>query len=219
MKYPVPDGDVLVHAGDLTNTGKYVELLHVVDWMKNLPHEHKLIVCGNHELEVSGDTQLVKDIFEKDGIRVIHDEVVDIDGVKFYGQPRTPEFFDWGWMYRRGFEANQIWSGLPEGIDVVVCHGPPFGYGDVCPDYTNRHKGTSASLVHVGCAEQAQRLSEVKPSFVVCGHVHFSYGPHATPWGTVVVNSSICTERYEPSNRPPVINFDKETRKGTVDFE
>jgi hypothetical protein len=45
----VPDGDLLVHAGDLTNAGTVADLQRMLDWLAALPHEHKVFVCGNHD--------------------------------------------------------------------------------------------------------------------------------------------------------------------------
>lgn len=47
---PVPAGDVLIHAGDLTNEGTLPELRRQVDWLRRLPHEVKIVVAGNHDL-------------------------------------------------------------------------------------------------------------------------------------------------------------------------
>lgn len=46
---PVPDGDLLIHAGDLTNAGTVDDIQRQVDWLASLPHRHKVLVCGNHD--------------------------------------------------------------------------------------------------------------------------------------------------------------------------
>ncbi len=46
---PVPEGDVLVHAGDLTRSGALDELEDAARWLASLPHRHKLVVAGNHD--------------------------------------------------------------------------------------------------------------------------------------------------------------------------
>ena len=45
----IPDGDILIHAGDFTNHGKSEELEKFNDWLGTLPHEHKIVVAGNHD--------------------------------------------------------------------------------------------------------------------------------------------------------------------------
>ncbi len=45
----VPDGDLLIHAGDLTNDGTAAAIQRQLDWLAALPHRHKVVVCGNHD--------------------------------------------------------------------------------------------------------------------------------------------------------------------------
>ncbi|OJJ50696.1 hypothetical protein ASPZODRAFT_235822 [Penicilliopsis zonata CBS 506.65] len=50
LEWPdVPDGDLLIHAGDLCNDGSVRELQAAVDWLRRLPHRHKVVICGNHD--------------------------------------------------------------------------------------------------------------------------------------------------------------------------
>lgn len=46
---PIPDGDLLIHAGDLCNDGGLFEIQSAVDWLQSLPHPQKVVVCGNHD--------------------------------------------------------------------------------------------------------------------------------------------------------------------------
>lgn len=43
------DGDVLIHAGDLTQSGTLQELQAALNWTKAQPHAHKIVVAGNHD--------------------------------------------------------------------------------------------------------------------------------------------------------------------------
>ncbi|KAL2832564.1 Metallo-dependent phosphatase-like protein [Aspergillus cavernicola] len=45
----VPDGDLLIHAGDLCDDGSAREIQAAVDWLRKLPHPHKVVICGNHD--------------------------------------------------------------------------------------------------------------------------------------------------------------------------
>jgi len=45
----VPDGDLLVHAGDLTTGGTAADIQRQLDWLESLPHRHKVVVAGNHD--------------------------------------------------------------------------------------------------------------------------------------------------------------------------
>lgn len=50
LEWPdVPDGDLLIHAGDLSNDGSVREIQATVDWLRSLPHPHKIAIGGNHD--------------------------------------------------------------------------------------------------------------------------------------------------------------------------
>jgi len=205
LYHPIPMGDVLVHAGDFSRTGTLEQIEQFAKWFAAQPHEHKLVICGNHEAEFSGNTRYYKYHLEKyDGnVQFIHNELVTIDGLNFYGESYSPIAGSWGWGYEPGPEARDIWDQLPEETDVLITHGPPSMYGDVGPDYKNKYV---SRLVHYGCPELTTRLSETKTKWIVCGHIHYSYGVYKMPWGSTVVNAAICNESYEPGHRPLVID-------------
>ncbi|KAJ5152660.1 uncharacterized protein N7482_009138 [Penicillium canariense] len=50
LEWPdIPDGDLLIHAGDLANDGSVREIQAAVDWLRSLPHPQKVVICGNHD--------------------------------------------------------------------------------------------------------------------------------------------------------------------------
>lgn len=44
--FKLPPGDVLIHAGDLTNQGSMSELLRTVEWISAADYEVKIVVAG-----------------------------------------------------------------------------------------------------------------------------------------------------------------------------
>ena len=46
----IPEGDVLIHAGDFTRCGHLQEVKEFNTWLGTLPHKHKIVIAGNHEL-------------------------------------------------------------------------------------------------------------------------------------------------------------------------
>lgn len=44
--FKLPAGDVLIHAGDLTNLGSLSELRRTIDWIAKSDYEVKIIVAG-----------------------------------------------------------------------------------------------------------------------------------------------------------------------------
>lgn len=50
IKYDIPYGDIFIHAGDFTNCGRSEEVKQFNEWLGRLPHPHKIVIAGNHEL-------------------------------------------------------------------------------------------------------------------------------------------------------------------------
>lgn len=50
LKFDIPDGDIFIHAGDFTACGSEEEVKEFNEFLGQLPHEHKLVIAGNHEL-------------------------------------------------------------------------------------------------------------------------------------------------------------------------
>ena len=190
-KVDVPDGDVLIIAGDVTGRGTvYETFLFHMDVLK-LPHEYKILVAGNHDwFFTERDNPYWLDIQKQ--LIYIEDSGCTIDGIKFWGSPWQPEFCNWAFNLPRGEALKAKWDLIPEDTDVLITHGPPFGI----LDKTNREE-------NVGCEELRKRVDAISPKFHVFGHVHNAYGTLGVG-KTVFINASICTESYEPINLPIV---------------
>lgn len=203
----VPDGDILLHAGDATYEGKPHEIFRFAKWFQELPHKHKIFVSGNHDFLFQDDQKRAVDILNgldpayyaepKDrGITYLEDSMVEVEGLKIYGAPWQPWFYDWAFNLQRGAEIKAKWDLIPEGIDVLITHGPPEGYGDIVP-----------TGERVGCVDLREALKRTKVRLHVCGHIHDGHGLYNTPEGTIIANASICDERYKPTHAPLVVDL------------
>jgi len=47
--FKLPAGDVLIHAGDLTNQGSYTELKRTVEWIEKADFEVKIVIAGRNQ--------------------------------------------------------------------------------------------------------------------------------------------------------------------------
>jgi Icc-related predicted phosphoesterase len=189
----VPDGDVLIHAGDLTRRGTLEEVRAAGAWLTKLPHKHKLVVAGNHDFLFERDPATARALFTH--ATYLEDEGVEIDGVRFYGSPYTPEFFNWAFMLPRGEALRAKWSRIPNDVDVLVTHGPP-----------NKVLDRTVHGDHAGCEALAERVAELKPKLHVFGHIHEGYGIR-DDGPTRYMNASICTFDYRPKNAPMVFEL------------
>lgn len=190
----MPKGDILVMAGDLTFDGAANELRRLNDWLDEQDYDHKVLIPGNHDLtfEARWDWACRK-VPAADAI--LDQEMYDADGIKIWGEPRQPWFYDWAFNVDREEMKERCWDKVPDDVDILLTHGPPWGVGD----FTTRG-------AHVGCVAQREYILEKKPPLVVCGHIHSGYGIHILG-NTTVVNASVCNEKYQAVNPPVVLEM------------
>ncbi len=192
----LPEGDILAHTGDFTNVGGWGEFADFVDWFASQPHEHKVFTCGNHDKICEAKLAKCR-AYVPAGLNFLVDEAATIEGLKFYGSPWTPKFFNWSYMRERGARLDVLWDMIPEDTDVLMTHGPPYGHGD------KTFRGPV-----VGCIDLLQRVREVGPKLHIFGHIHEGYGITTSDGvpNTSFVNASTCTIRHEPTNPPIVLD-------------
>lgn len=58
----VPPGDVLIHAGDMVDSGLAADIQRQLDWLKAQPHPVKIVVAGNHDSWFDPGSRAEKDI-------------------------------------------------------------------------------------------------------------------------------------------------------------
>lgn len=195
----VPDGDVLIHAGDLTRAGHISELEEVRDFFSSLPHRHKLVVAGHHDWCFLREPRAARHVLSS--VVYLEDEAVEIDGIKFYGSPWQPASRGWAFHLPRGPELAAKWSSIPEDTDVLITHGPPRGIGDLAG-----FEGPS------GCDDLLRRVMEVRPKLHVFGHVHRDRGQwvgHTTHF--VNATTAECMAPVTVIDYPPELGFEDET--------
>lgn len=193
----LPEGDVLIHAGDITKKGSLQAIEDFATWMKEAPHKHKIVIAGNHDFcfedERSADAEK---ILNNEGIIYLCDSGVTIEGIYFWGSPWQPWFYDWAFNLPRGEEIAAKWSLIPDNTQVLITHGPAFEIAD---------KTTEG--LHVGCEELAARIAALNCLKAhIFGHIHESYGIQKIA-GVVYANASVCNRQYQPLNQPLVIEI------------
>ncbi|CAI7603241.1 unnamed protein product [Penicillium glandicola] len=152
----LPDGDILIHAGDLTQSGSLKELQATLTWLRNQPHPTKIVVAGNHDLLLDAgrddSDQAVSERAQLDWGEIIYLENEEITvcangrQLRVYGSPLTP---------RNGTDP------VPDGADVLITHGPPCGHLD---------------SVNLGCTQLLRELWRVRPRLHLFGHTHAGAG-------------------------------------------
>lgn len=150
----LPDGDVLIHAGDLTQSGTFEELKASVVWLSSQPRPFKIVVAGNHDVlldpkqdgtgsrtrSTAGDhsqsPQALRDALDWKGRGIVYLENQEADvtcpngrRLRIYGSPLSPRNGNWAFQYLR---TDNVWRDtIPEGVDILITHGPPRGHLDL----------------------------------------------------------------------------------------
>jgi len=199
-KVTVPDGDVLIHAGDFMNTGyDFNEAKYFAEWWNALPHKTKILVAGNHDRQMESNEKICLRYFNN--TIYLKDSGVMVAGKLFWGSPYQPEFCNWAFNVRRGEFIKKHWDLIPDRTDVLITHGPPMGILDQTEGWGNQH---------VGCEELLKRVQQVNPLYHIFGHIHAGYGISVTPETnsrTIFRNVSICNEQYQPVHVPHVFDL------------
>lgn len=187
---PIPDGDLLLVAGDITRFGRLSDIDDFDALLATLPHPHKVFVAGNHDFPFEHDPDGAAARLAH--ATVLHDRALEIDGLRLWGSPWQPAFGNMAFGLPRGDALRAVWDRIPDHTDILVTHTPPHGIGD-----------RTDSGLHVGCEALRDALRRVAPRLHVFGHVHEAAG--TTPDGaTTCVNASVCDSRYRIA-RPPVV--------------
>ena len=205
--------DYLLHGGDFSFSGKYVNIRKFNEWLGSLGGE-KIVIAGNHDITFH------KEYYEKNWKRFhqTHRENIeetpaselltncvylqdDSHPIKFqenqlnvYGSPWQPEFCDWAFNLDRGKECKEIWEKIPEETHILITHGP-----------ARNHGGQTNFGVPAGCEDLLRKIEKVKPLVHVFGHIHEAYGVYENK-NTIFINACNVNLKYNLVN--PAIVFD-----------
>jgi Icc-related predicted phosphoesterase len=209
----VPDADLLIIAGDVCldrvrgmDAVRYPELqaawfdATIRPWIRSLKTP-TVLTWGNHDF--CGE---LKGYIGKSGthLRIVVDELVTIAGLRIWMTPWSNQFMRWAWM-KPPLSLLPYYARIPEGLDVLVSHQPPYGCGD---RYPNLQTG---KYEHIGSQELRDAIRRVRPQVVICGHLHDGHGVYDIE-GIPVYNVSVVNDAYQLVH--PVTVITVEPRKG-----
>ena len=191
-KIKIPDGDVFIHAGDISffnhSNDHYDDF---DDWLVTLPHKHKIFIAGNHDVLFESDrTHALRLV--PNGV-FLQDESVEIGGLKFYGSAWQPAYYNWAFNIHREEDLAKQWAKIPEDVDVLITHTPPYQIADI----------TYNDQQNAGCKALAKRLQKVYPKLHVFGHIHSCGGFRKQIGNTFFANVAY----YESKSEPLVVDI------------
>jgi len=194
VKIPL-DIDVVVHAGDFTYHGTREEVDKFINWYATI-RATKVLICGNHEVEISKDMDYLREKCNEHNIILLEDSSVEIKGLKFYGSPYSNQFGNWAFM-KKEYELEELYKQIPDDVDVLITHGPAYMRLDKCPN---------GNVGSVSLRKRIDKLEHIK--LHITGHIHESRGvsiEHADHHDYVTVNASICGIPYSDVLINPIV--------------
>lgn len=218
-------GDLLIIAGDLTASHTVYEHAKVSEWIKKQDYKKKVVIGGNHDEAISKG----KYYFDDEWLGYLQDSETEFNyfderfpkedegflpsgdrKLKIWGSPWTKWFKGvnpscTAFMLKTEKELTEKWELIPNDIDILVTHSPPFGILD--ENNEGEHCGSKSLL------DRILNLPELK--LHVFGHIHEGYGQthmayisadafseDALAVKPLFVNASIMNEDYEAVNKP-----------------
>ncbi|KAF1933038.1 Metallo-dependent phosphatase [Didymella exigua CBS 183.55] len=195
----VPDGDILIHAGDMTNGGSTAEIQAQIDWLSSLPHKEIIVISGNHDTYLDPRTRPSLTAAQREGgldwgrVHYLQHKLLTLTltpqswspatdsrtpllhgaprRLRVYGAPQIPAC---GPVSVHAFQyarGSDAWSEtVPEEVDILVTHTPPRYHMDL-----SMPRG-------LGCEHLLKEVQRAKPVLHVFGHVHWGAGREVVYW-------------------------------------
>lgn len=214
----IPPCDLLIVAGDICvdKIGRFVARQDPVlqkDWFNRVarpyllsaPAKHRVVTFGNHDFcgqhcSFASDRPAHA---KTSAMQIVMDDLTHVtvgsQTVSIWMSPWSPPFFQWAFMADEDRLAD-LYAQIPAGIDILVSHGPPYGYGDTAKDMD------SSKIIHVGSKALRGEIDRINPKILICGHIHGAYG-HYQNGTTDIYNVSVVDERYKMVHKPTMIEF------------
>ena len=190
--FSLPSGDVLIFAGDFSGFGSEAEAIVFANRLRAFKHKYKIIVAGNHDRIFEDDPEASRRIFSD--FIYLQDSSVVIEGRTFYGSPWSREFNNWAFNLPED-KLKEKFSLIPEKVDVLITHAPPFSVCD--KDIFGNNLGEKSLL---------EKVKTIEFKYHIFGHIHQGYGKRIINKKTYL-NVSLVNDRYRLVNQPVVVKI------------
>nr|POF17306.1 putative rhamnogalacturonate lyase c [Quercus suber] len=192
--YTLPAGDVLIHAGDLTNQGSLGELRKAVEWLEKADYGAKFVVGGNHDLSLDAaydagkhatgwtvkpeQVEECRVLVERAAFTYLHHSAAKVEvfqkgvALRVFGSPFSPDRGGQNWAFQyEADEAEDLWQAIPGDVDILITHTPSAGLRDASDHWKEG-----------GCAKLRDVVRRLRPMLHVCGHCHQGRGVEIVRW-------------------------------------
>jgi predicted phosphohydrolase len=168
----LPEGDLLLVAGDLTEHGTIEEFSRQLDWLSERPHLYKVVIAGNHDvcLDPHKSAQLSMLYLQRndwrwDNITYLEDSSTVLQfprgrSLKIYGSPWTKKYGNWAFQFEKGKGRDYFSGRVEDDTDILVTHSPPRCHLDLGE----------------GDDDLLREIWRVRPKLHCWGHMHAGHG-------------------------------------------
>jgi len=194
MNMSLFEADVIVSAGDITNVGEKNDTIDFLNWFSKLNYKHKIFIAGNHDFFFERYPDEARELIP-DNVIYLEEAGIEIDGIKFWGTPYQPVFFNWAFN-RVENELVEHWKKIPDDTDILITHSTPFGILD------KNKKGYLTGSVSL----YNEVFNRIKPKIHCFGHIHEAYGV-VEKENMKFINASNLNLGYMFTNDPVVVEI------------
>lgn len=229
----MPQVDVLIHTGDLTNFGELDQLKESINMMGTVEAELKLVIAGNHDISLD-KTFRVENMSDEEYTEY-HEAALEImtgplakkagvtyleegthtftlsNGAKFivYASPYTPGSGGWGFCYPPADDRFNTSNQTTRNRTSIATSPMPSNVDIVIthgPPYSILDQVDNQNL---GCANLLRAVSRARPLMHCFGHIHEGHGSHIVTWkpdGSLKDPSAATPFETEQVNEYPYTN-------------
>ncbi len=195
--------DILLLGGDLCPEGSPEFQAKWVDtdlrrWLEQVPAKEVMAIAGNHDYAFADPKiHIPKDL----RWHYLEDSLIELFGFKIYGLPWQLPFM--GAFNLEEEKLKEKYQRIPADVDIILTHGPPYKIGDELQIYKQGLPDPSEPLRYVGSVSLLERIFEIRPKLVVCGHIHRAFGIYLCD-RVVIANVSYLDDQYEFAYTPVI---------------
>ncbi|KAG4429483.1 hypothetical protein IFR05_015034 [Cadophora sp. M221] len=229
----LPDVDVLLHTGDMTNFGELDSLRECIRMMGTVNAKLKLVIAGNHDISLD-KTRRVENMTDDDYSRY-HEAAVEImtgtaakeagidyleegtctfnldNGAKFqvYASPHTPGSGGWAFPYQPLEDRFNDAKQAARNRTSIAKNPIPAGVDIVMTHGPPHSILDQVDGQNLGCPNLLRAVGRVRPLMHCFGHIHEGHGANIVTWkpdGSVKDPSSAAPLETEQINEFPHAN-------------
>lgn len=176
-------------------------------WCESLPCNKVIFIAGNHDWICSRNPEFMYKTFPKDAkvTYLFHESYVytSLSGKEYtiFGSPYCKQFYNWAFM-ENDEVLVELFSKIPEDLDVLITHDQPYMYGDIILQKMYWNTGE-----HIGSKPLMEAILLKQPKFQFNGHLHSCDHNLIEIGQTKHYNVSIKDEHYNPVYDPLIVEI------------